>query len=134
MEFANLNGFEYVSKDSPLRSMRSLLNSLRPKKSRIVILIDEYDAPLTVNINNPEMYEQFRIAIRGMYSAMKGNAGIRFLGITGVTRMKDVSIFSVGSDILDVSYSHSVSTITGFTREEIGKILPGLSESGGIRG
>ena len=52
---------------------------------------------------------------------MKDDPSIRFLGITGVTRLKDVSIFSAGSDINDLSYYKPVSTIAGFTREEIRK-------------
>ena len=118
-KFARRNGLEYVSQDLPMRSMEALLSSQETKKISIVILIDEYDMQLTAHINNPEMYERFRVAIRELYGVMKGDAGIRFLGVTGVTRLKDVSIFSVGSDILDMSYEADVSTITGFTREEI---------------
>ena len=120
-EFARLNGLEYASKDLPKRSAKSLFSSLRLKGVSVVILIDEYDAQLTANINNPDMYERYRISLRELYGVIKGEPCIRFLGVTGVTRLKDVSIFSVGSDIQDMSYGHSVSTITGFTREEIRK-------------
>ena len=120
-EFARLNGLEYASKDLPKRSAKSLFSSLRLKGVSVVILIDEYDAQLTANINNPDMYERYRISLRELYGVIKGEPCIRFLGVTGVTRLKDVSIFSVGSDILDKSYSSPVSTITGFTREEIRK-------------
>ena len=118
-EFARLNGLEYASKDLPKRSAKSLFSSLRLKGVSVVILIDEYDAQLTANINNPDMYERYRISLRELYGVIKGEPCIRFLGVTGVTRLKDVSIFSVGSDILDMSYEADVSTITGFTREEI---------------
>ena len=120
-KFARLNGIDYVSKDLPRRSMISLFDSLRLKKQKIVILIDEYDAQLAANINNPELYEQFRISLRELYGAVKGEPLVRFLCAAGVTRLKDVSIFSAGSDILDVSYASEIATITGFTREEIGK-------------
>ena len=120
-EFARLNGLDYASKDLPKRSAKSLFSSLRLKGVSVVILIDEYDAQLTANINNPDMYERYRISLRELYGVIKGEPCIRFLGVTGVTRLKDVSIFSVGSDILDKSYSSPVSTITGFTREEIRK-------------
>ena len=59
--------------------------------------------------------------LREIYGTLKDKNEIRFLGITGVTRLKDVTIFSVGSDILDVTYDNDVATITGFTREEIAK-------------
>ena len=46
---------------------------------------------------------------------------IKFLGITGVTRLKDVSIFSVGSDINDITNASAYSQMIGFTRDEIKK-------------
>lgn len=58
---------------------------------------------------------------RELYGAVKGEPLVRFLCAAGVTRLKDVSIFSAGSDILDVSYASEIATITGFTREELGK-------------
>ncbi|MEE1339829.1 MAG: AAA family ATPase, partial [Succinivibrionaceae bacterium] len=100
-------------------TLKSLFKALGERQ--IVILIDEYDAQLTSNINNEELYNQFQQSLRNLYGTLKGKEVIKFLGITGVTRLKDVSIFSVGSDIRDVTYQSSVSTITGFTREEIAK-------------
>ncbi len=97
----------------------SLFDAL--EEQRIVILIDEYDCQLTANINNPELYNKFQQSIRSLYAVIKGNEVIKFLGITGVTRLKDVSIFSVGSDIKDVSYYSDLATLIGFTREEIKK-------------
>ena len=96
-------------------------NELDKKNISIVILVDEYDAPLTANINDPELYQKFQDTLRELYGIMKGKSCIRFLGITGVTRLKDDQIFSVGSDINDLSYHTAFSTITGFTREEIKK-------------
>ena len=94
---------------------------LEKESIEIIILIDEYDAQLTANINNPELYKKFQSTIKDFYGILKGQECIRFLGITGVTRLKDVEIFSVGSDIDDLSYHTAFSTIIGFTREEIKK-------------
>ncbi len=88
---------------------------------QLILLIDEYDRQLTANINNPELYEQVRICLRDFYGAIKGKKQIKFMAVTGVTRLKDASIFSVGSDILDLSYDHAYSTMIGFTRNEIKK-------------
>ena len=119
--FARLHGIDYVSQDRPASSMSELFDLLEINKVKIVILIDEYDAQLAANINNPELYECFRTAIREFYSVIKDELLIKFIGITGVTRLKDVSVFSVGSDIHDASYDADVATITGFTGEEIRK-------------
>ena len=88
---------------------------------QLILLIDEYDRQLTANINNPELYEKFRICLRDFYGAIKGKKQIKFMAVTGVTRLKDVSIFSVGSDINDLSYEYVYSNMIGFTREEIKK-------------
>ena len=100
-------------------TLKSLFKALVDR--RIVILIDEYDAQLTANINNEELYNTFQQSLRDLYGTLKGKKQIKFLGITGVTRLKDVSIFSVGSDILDVSFHSLTASIVGFTREEIVK-------------
>ena len=87
----------------------------------IVILIDEYDCQLTANINDKEVYDSFQEFLREFYGTIKGKFAIKFLGITGVTRLKDVSIFSVGSDITDITNDSSFSQMIGFTRDEIKK-------------
>ncbi len=109
----------YQTQDSISESLSLLFRSLVNQK--IVILIDEYDSQLTANINNTDLYNQYQNILRSIYAVLKGKRNIRFLGITGVTRLKDASIFSMGSDIKDVTYQHNISTITGFTREEIKK-------------
>ncbi len=119
-EFAQDNNLKnFTVKKLISDSFLSLFKALG--KQKIVILIDEYDCQLTANINEPELYKKFQETLRSFYAVIKGNKVIHFLGITGVTRLKDVSIFSVGSDINDVTYEHRVASITGFTREEIKK-------------
>ena len=63
----------------------------------------------------------FRKKIKSFYANLKDKFAIKFLGITGVTRLKDVSIFSVGSDINDITNSSAYSQMIGFTRDEIKK-------------
>ena len=62
--FARLHGIDYVSQDRPASSMSELFDLLEINKVKIVILIDEYDAQLAANINNPELYECFRTGSR----------------------------------------------------------------------
>lgn len=110
---------DYSPRNTPGACLISLFRELDKARRSIVILIDEYDAQLAANLDNEEQYILFQKNIRDLYSVLKGKRSIRFLGVTGVTRLKDVSIFSVGSDIVDASYASEVSTITGFTRAEI---------------
>ena len=121
-EFANKISVKgYVEKIEPEDSILSLLEKLEEETRQIVILIDEYDYQLTSNINNDELYKQFQQKIKRIYANIKDKFAIKFLGITGVTRLKDVSIFSVGSDIRDITNSSAYSQMIGFIRDEIKK-------------
>mgnify|MGYP002603758652 FL=1 len=121
-EFANKISVKgYVEKTEPEDSILSLLEKLEEETRQIVILIDEYDYQLTSNINNDDLYKQFQQKIKRFYANIKDKFAIKFLGITGVTRLKDVAIFSVGSDIRDITNSSAYSQMIGFTRDEIKK-------------
>ena len=109
----------YKEKVEPEDTIYFLLDELRKEKRQIVILIDEYDCQLTSNINNDDLYKQFQQKIKRFYANIKDKFAIKFLGITGVTRLKDVSIFSVGSDINDITNDSAYSQMIGFTRDEI---------------
>ena len=121
-EFANkINVKGYVKKTEPEDSILSLLEKLEEETRQIVILIDEYDYQLTSNINNDALYKQFQQKIKRFYANIKDKFAIKFLGITGVTRLKDVEIFSIGSDINDITNCSPYSQMIGFTRDEIKK-------------
>ena len=121
-EFAELNHVtSYKEKEEAEDSIDHLLEQLRLENRQIVILIDEYDCQMTANINNETLYKQFQEKIKSFYANIKDKFAIKFLGITGVTRLKDVSIFSVGSDINDITNASAYSQMIGFTRDEIKK-------------
>ena len=113
----NLKG--YKEKVEPEDTIYFLLDELRKEKRQIVILIDEYDCQMTANINNETLYKQFQEKIKSFYANIKNKWPIKFLGITGVTRLKDVEIFSIGSDIRDITNASAYSQMIGFTRDEI---------------
>ena len=117
----DINVKNYEEKVEPEDTIYFLLDELRKEKRQIVILIDEYDCQMTANINNESLYKQFQEKITSFYANIKDKFAIKFLGITGVTRLKDVSIFSVGSDINDITNSSAYSQMIGFTRDEIKK-------------
>ena len=121
-EFAELNHVtSYKEKEEAEDSIDHLLEQLRLENRQIVILIDEYDCQMTANINNEALYKQFQEKIKSFYANIKDKFAIKFLGITGVTRLKDVAIFSVGSDINDITNDSAYSQMIGFTRDEIKK-------------
>ena len=117
----DINVKNYEEKVEPEDTIYFLLDELRKEKRQIVILIDEYDCQMTANINNETLYKQFQEKIKSIYATIKNKWPIKFLGITGVTRLKDVEIFSIGSDIRDITNASAYSQMIGFTRDEIKK-------------
>ena len=117
----DINVKNYEEKVEPEDTIYFLLDELRKEKRQIVILIDEYDCQMTANINNETLYKQFQEKITSFYANLKDKLAIKFLGITGVTRLKDVEIFSIGSDIRDITNASAYSQMIGFTRDEIKK-------------
>ena len=117
----DINVKNYEEKVEPEDTIYFLLDELRKEKRQIVILIDEYDCQMTANINNETLYKQFQEKIKSFYATIKNKWPIKFLGITGVTRLKDVEIFSIGSDINDITNESAYSQMIGFTRDEIKK-------------
>ena len=115
----DINVKNYEEKVEPEDTIYFLLDELRKEKRQIVILIDEYDCQMTANINNETLYKQFQEKITSFYANLKDKLAIKFLGITGVTRLKDVEIFSIGSDIRDITNASAYSQMIGFTRDEI---------------
>ncbi|MDE5881872.1 MAG: AAA family ATPase, partial [Muribaculaceae bacterium] len=60
---------------------------------KIVVLVDEYDSPLSDSIGNEELQELFRDQLHGFYSVLKKTEKhIQFCMLTGVTKFGKVSV------------------------------------------
>ena len=104
-----------TSSSMPTR-FANIINSLQD----VVILIDEYDKPLVETLDKPELNSQFRVLMRGMYSVLKTCDGhIRFALLTGVSRFKDVGIFSGLNNLEDITLSPLMAATCGFTEQEL---------------
>ncbi len=113
-------GFEYNPDDvlSVTYQLSNWLNN-RPDSS-LVLLIDEYDAPLTEAINDPERFDYIRGLLADFYAKIKSNEGcLRFFFLTGITKFQNANIFSELNDVTDLSLLPEYGTLLGFTREEI---------------
>ncbi len=92
--------------------------AIQPVNS-VVILIDEYDAPLTACLDNPDHFEYVRKELSNFYSMIKVNDGaLRFFFITGITNFGKASVFSELDTLADISLLKEYGTLLGFTREE----------------
>ncbi len=104
-----------------------LLLDAVPKNS-VVLLVDEYDAPWTsfVDAYNDAENKAMVKLLRGFLSKLKTRSGkFRCTFITGITRLKDASIFSAVNNITDISQDPYFGDICGVTREELQRFFPG---------
>ena len=112
-------GFQY--KNNGLLLMTQLsewLSLLEP--SCLVILIDEYDAPLTNCLDQPNLFKEVRSAMSELFLTLKSNEGcLRFFFMTGITKLSNTSIFSAFNNLEDISLYPKYGTLLGYTEEEI---------------
>ena len=87
---------------------------------KVVVLIDEYDAPLSATIDSPELQEKYREQLHGFYSVLKASEKyIQFCFLTGVTRYGKVSIFSGLNNLYDITFDDEYAGICGITEKEL---------------
>ncbi|MBQ9275301.1 MAG: AAA family ATPase [Succinivibrio sp.] len=86
----------------------------------IVLLIDEYDAPIAHTLDKPRLNEQITEILRAFFNVLKDFTGrCRFTFITGVTRIAHVSLFSEFNNLKELTLSRKLSTLIGFTEDEL---------------
>ncbi|MDR1041432.1 MAG: AAA family ATPase [Deltaproteobacteria bacterium] len=96
-------------------------NGNRADPQNVVLLIDEYDSPLISNIKNPKNIESFRVMLYDFYKSVKSVMKfIRLAFITGVTKFRQLSLFSAMNNINDITFNRNYNAICGFTENEIG--------------
>ncbi|MCD8339005.1 MAG: ATP-binding protein [Burkholderiales bacterium] len=129
-----LNG--YVPSNLSSSSINALLEFAKwlgscPNNS-VVLLIDEYDAPLTSCFNDAETFHKVGAFMTSFYSCIKDYSGVfRFLFLTGITKFGNAGIFSQLNSLSDISLSPRFGTIVGYTLEELKKYFGGYLRNAG---
>ena len=94
--------------------------------NQVVVLIDEYDAPMLDVAHEKESLDVLRNIMRNFYSPLKMcEPKLRFVFLTGITKFSQVSIFSELNDITNISMRDDYAGICGITMEEL---LDNMSE------
>lgn len=87
---------------------------------QVVILIDEYDKPITDYMEDLEKVEENRSIFKSFYSVLKdSDPYIRLLLLTGVSRFPKVSVFSDLNNLNDITIHRKYATIAGITQQEL---------------
>jgi len=87
---------------------------------QVVVLIDEYDAPLLDVVHEDENLPVLRNVMRNFYSPLKAcDPYLRFVFLTGITKFSQLSIFSELNNIKNISMDEPYAAICGITKEEM---------------
>ena len=87
---------------------------------QVVVLIDEYDAPLLDVVHEEERLGVLRNIMRNFYSPLKAcDPYLRYVFLTGITKFSQLSIFSELNNIKNISMNESYAAICGITENEI---------------
>ncbi|MBP5644508.1 MAG: ATP-binding protein [Bacteroidales bacterium] len=87
---------------------------------QVVIIIDEYDAPLLEVLHEETLLPEYRRVMQELYSPLKAyEPMIRFCFITGITKFSQLSIFSTINNLKNVTLLPQFSAICGITEEEL---------------
>ncbi len=86
----------------------------------VVVLVDEYDAPMLDSINKPELQDQIREHIRNLFSPLKGEAEhLRFVFLTGISKFSQLSVFSELNNLQNLTFDPQYEALCGITEEEL---------------
>ena len=101
--------------------MTSLIMRANEQTGRqVVVLIDEYDAPLLDVMHEETDLPVLRNVMRNFYSPLKAcDPYLRFVFLTGITKFSQLSIFSELNNILNISMLKPYAAICGITQEEM---------------
>ena len=87
---------------------------------KVVVLIDEYDAPLLDVVHEEEMLPVLRNVMRNFYSPLKDcDPYLQFVFITGITKFSQLSIFSELNNLKNISMRPDYAGVCGITAEEM---------------
>ena len=104
--------------DSPANLLKKTLDT----ESEVVLLVDEYDAPLTAVLNDSNEFEDRRKILSNFYMTVKSfQVKFRFIFITGVTYYAHTSIFSAFNNLTDLTLDSDYGALLGYTSEELEK-------------
>ena len=118
-EYERHFGIEKKSDNPSVRLSDLIMTASEQTGKQVVILIDEYDKPI-LDALYTEYEEQNRQELRNFYSPLKDlDKYIRFLFITGITKVSHVNIFSGLNQLDDISLNKDFSSVCGISESEL---------------
>lgn len=113
-----------VSVEDPYRYGNRLTNIIHAAYEQtgrqVVVLVDEYDAPMLDSLHNPELQDRIRERVRDLFSPLKGQADyLRFVFLTGISKFSQLSVFSELNNLHIMTFDPNYEGVCGITEEEL---------------
>ena len=136
-EYEEEYGITKPAVDCNDRLTELIRTAYRKTGRKVVVLIDEYDAPLLDVVHEESMLPELRNVMRNFYSPLKGcDRYIQFVFLTGITKFSQLSIFSELNNLKNISMDDKYAGICGITSEELRSQMDGyilrMAEDNGI--
>ena len=111
--------------ETPGMRLSGLIDRALAKTGKqVVVIIDEYDAPLLDVLHEDEVLKEMREVMQEFYQRLKKQeAKIKFCFITGITKFSQLSIFSTINNLTNVTMDSMFSAICGITELELTTML-----------
>ena len=120
IEYENVYGHGEGEENVNQRFQGIIRRAYEQTGRQVVVLIDEYDAPLLDVVHEEENLPVLRNIMRNFYSPLKAcDPYLRFVFLTGITKFSQLSIFSELNNIKNISMLPEYAAICGITEEEM---------------
>ena len=108
------------SKASSADTFLFAIRALHKERGQVVVLVDEYDAPILRNLHDIAKAALIREKLRDFYAVLKSCADLlRFVFITGISKFNKVGIFSALNNLQDISSARAYGTLAGYTQDDL---------------
>ena len=114
-------------KQSVIRQLSTWMKSL--SGNSLVLLIDEYDSPLTACLGDKKLFQSVRTRLASFYATVKANDRcFRFVFMTGIAKFNQTGIFSELNNFSDLSLDPRYGTFLGYSEDDIRTYFSGYLE------
>ena len=108
------------AQDTNIRLTNLIMDAYAKYGRQVVVLIDEYDAPVLDVVHEDRDLPALRNVMRNFYSPLKAcDPYLRYVFLTGITKFSQLSIFSELNNIQNISMTKEYAAICGITEDEM---------------
>ena len=113
-------GYKSQKADANLRLKDLVIKANEQTGKKVVVIIDEYDAPLLDVVHEEDSLRELRFIMQNFYSPLKKlDPYLEFTFITGITKFAQLSIFSELNNLENISMLDQYSAICGISMTEL---------------